>query len=265
MPELPEVRVVSKFLRKEYVGKKIKDINVLYQRMMSEEVKNKLIGQEIKEILTLGKYIIFKLTDYDLISHLRMEGKYYLPLSNNISKHDHIIFYFDDKKLIYNDVRKFGTFDLREKSETLTIPPLSKLGKEPFIIENNELYNNLKKRSSPIKSLLLNQHIISGIGNIYADEILFKAKIHPLRKGNNISKNDTKNIVKYSIEILNAAIKKGGTTLHTFKSNNQEGWFSQELNVHLRENLPCNVCSSPIQKIKVGGRSSYFCQKCQEK
>ncbi len=265
MPELPEVRVVSKFLRNELIGKTITHIDVYYDKMMNETVKEKLIGQTVNKLKTLGKYIVFELTDYDLISHLRMEGKYYQPTTQARSKHDHVVFFFNDLEIRYHDTRKFGTFDLRNKDETYVVPPLSKLGKEPFDLDPLDFYKSLKNRHSPIKSLLLNQHLIAGIGNIYADEILFLAKIHPLKKGNKITKQNSKDIINSSIDVLTRAIDKGGTTLHSFKNNGEVGWFSQELNVHLQEHKPCKICGNPIQRIKVGGRSTYFCKTCQRK
>lgn len=265
MPELPEVRVVSKFLKRETIGQIIKSIDVYYDRMMSDEVVAKLTGQKILNVLTSGKYIIFELEDYDLISHLRMEGKYYLPTITEVTKHDHVIFNLTDKQIRYNDTRKFGTFDLRKKDKTWTTPPLSKLGKEPFVIDENDLYKTLKKSNSPIKVLLLNQHIIAGIGNIYADEILFSSKIHPLKKGSELTKKDVRNIIDSSIDILNRAIEKGGTTISSFKNDGHAGWFSQDLFVHTRHNEPCKICNTPIDKIKVGGRSSYFCKTCQRR
>lgn len=263
MPELPEVFVVSKFLKKEAKGQTIEDIVVRYSKMMDESMRKKLIGQTINDIETHGKYLIFKLTDYDLISHLRMEGKYYVSDPDVINKHDHVIFYLTDKVLKYNDVRKFGTFDLREKSQTYKIPPLSKLAKEPFEIDLDTFYAAIKKRRSPIKTILLNQGIIAGIGNIYADEILFQAKIHPLKIANTLTKKQAQAIIASSIDILTRAIKKGGTTIFSFKSDEEVGWFTQDLMVHTRANEPCKICQTKIEKIKVNGRSTYFCSHCQ--
>lgn len=263
MPELPEVRVVSKFLNKEVKGHKILDIDILYSRMMDDSMKEKLINQKINNIKTHGKYIIFELSNYDLISHLRMEGKYYIRSHNNANKHDHIIFYLDGKILVYNDVRKFGTFDLRKKEETFNVLPLSKIAQEPFDIDVNEFYKNIKKRRSPLKTILLNQEVIAGIGNIYADEILFLSKLHPLKKGETITKNQAKDLVLNSIDVLSRAILLGGTTIYSFKSDGDVGYFAQELKVHNRYKEKCFTCQTEIDKLKIGGRTSYFCKKCQ--
>lgn len=263
MPELPEIRVVSKFLNASVKGLTIKDIDIRYDKMMNNEVKEKLINQKINNIKTHGKYIIFELTDYNLISHLRMEGKYYIRTSLGLNKHDHIIFYLDNKILVYNDVRKFGTFDLRKKEETYKTKPLNKLAKEPFDIDVFEFHASLIKRNSPIKTLLLNQEIIAGIGNIYADEILFLAKISPFKRGSEITFKQAKKLVECSIDVLNRAIIKGGTTIYTFKSNDEVGYFALELLVHTKYNEPCSVCNNLIKKSKINGRTSYYCSVCQ--
>lgn len=265
MPELPEVRVVSKFLNSTVKNTTIKDIKIRYDKMMSGSIKDKLIGQKINKIQTYGKYLIFDLTDYDLISHLRMEGKYYLRSNEDFNKHDHIIFYLNDLVLAYNDVRKFGTFDLREKALTYTTNPLKKLADEPFVIDELAFYKNIKKRNVPLKTLLLNQHIIAGIGNIYADEILFLSKLNPFKKGKEITLKDAKEIIKNAIDVLSRAIKKGGTTIYSFKSDGNVGYFAQELLVHARYQKPCKVCGTLIDKEKIGGRTTYYCKVCQRK
>ncbi|MDD2575520.1 MAG: hypothetical protein PHD47_03510 [Acholeplasmataceae bacterium] len=188
MPELPEVVTVKNFLKTAVEGRKIEKVQVNYSKMMSALLKESLTGQYIHEVSSKGKYIIFHLDNFDLISHLRMEGKYYIPKSEEINKHDHVIFYFKDFQLRYNDARKFGTFDLKYKKDTYTTKPLSLLADEPFGIDPNTFYQVIHKSSRKIKTLLLDQTIIAGIGNIYANEILFLSKINPHRMGNQIKK-----------------------------------------------------------------------------
>lgn len=265
MPELPEVRVVSKFLNENIKGKTIKNIDIFYKRMLSDEVKEKLINQTIKNIDTHGKYIIINLTDYHLISHLRMEGKYLLRSNKDFDKHDHIIFYIDDLILAYNDTRKFGTFDLIEKGKLYEKLPLKKLGKEPFDMDEEFFFTELRKRNVPMKSLLLRQELIAGIGNIYADEILFMAKVHPTKLGKNITRKQAKDILFYAKDVLNRAILKGGTTISSFKSDGEVGWFSLDLLVHTKYDEPCKVCGNLIEKMKIGGRTTYYCDNCQRK
>lgn len=265
MPELPEVVTVMRALKKKVVGQTIKDIDVFYNPMMADEIKQKLIGQTILNMDNFGKYLIFHLSDYVLISHLRMEGKYYFKENLTYGKHDHIIFHLDDHKLIYNDVRKFGTFDLRTHENYLTIPPLKNLGKEPFDADVDEVYRLMKKRNVYVKTLLLDQTIMSGIGNIYANEILFLSKIHPMKKGVNLTKKDVKKLIDSSIKVLNDSIEKGGSSIHTFTANEVEGWYQLELLVHTKEGVPCKVCGNEIKREMLQGRSIYYCPVCQRR
>ncbi len=259
MPELPEVRTVVKFL-KAYENKTITKIDILYP-LMDNITKSFLIGQEIKEVSAKGKYIIFTLTKGYLISHLRMEGKY---LSHKeITKHDHIIFHFGDEILKYNDVRKFGTFDYI-KEDLFNNPPLNKLGEEPFDAKLEDVYKKIKASNRNIKTLLLDQTILAGIGNIYANEILFYSKISPFKKGSELTKKAVNEIIKQSIIVLNEAIKLGGTTIKSFSVAGEVGYFTQNLLVHDQAGKPCQVCGTIIKKEKLQGRMVYYCEKCQK-
>lgn len=261
MPELPEVRTVVAFL-KQFKNQTLKKIETHLPSMFSHELAKALEKNVIIDVTSLGKYIIFHLSEYDLISHLRMEGKYYFKEAYEKTKHDHVIFHLDKGYLYYNDTRKFGTFDLK-KGNTYNTPPLSKLGKEPFDVNLKALHETFKKSNRFIKTLLLDQHIISGIGNIYANEILFAAKINPKTRGSKLTLKQTKTLLKESIRILNEAIKKGGTTIHSFSSNEVEGWFQLDLFVHTKNDKPCKVCQTLIKKEKINGRMSYYCEHCQ--
>ena len=262
MPELPEVRTVVQFLN-TLTGNRFLKIETHLESMFSNTLTKQLENQTIVSVSSHGKYIIFHLTDYDLISHLRMEGKYYYKDSYELTKHDHVVFTLDKGYLYYNDTRKFGTFDLRQ-GDTYSVPPLSRIAKEPFDITLDAFYHKIKKSRRAIKTLLLDQTIISGIGNIYADEILFLSKIKPMKQGNKITKKQAKTLIHQSINVLNDAIKLGGTTIHTFSSNDTVGWFQLKLYVHLRYNKPCKVCKTLIKKEKINGRTSYYCEHCQQ-
>lgn len=262
MPELPEVRTVVKFLN-TLRNSQIKKIESYLPKMFSSELVKKVTNQTINEVTSLGKYIIFHLDDYNLISHLRMEGKYFYRDYYEKTKHDHVIFTLDKGYLYYNDTRKFGTFDLRSKEETFITPPLSNLGKEPFTITPDELYSKLNKSNRAVKTLLLDQSIITGIGNIYADEILFLSRINPKTKGTSITAPQIESLIKNSIKVLNEAIGQGGTTIHTFSTNEGQGWFQLKLNVHTKAGEPCKVCGNIIKKEKINGRMSYYCETCQ--
>ena len=268
MPELPEVETVKNELKKKLLKKRINDIKVFYDGIIATNInsfKKNIVGEEIVDITRRGKFLIFELTDYYLVSHLRMEGKYFIKDSNEeFSKHDHIIFYFDDFTLRYNDTRKFGKMYLVTKDRLLIDTPLAKLGLEPW--DNSLDSNYLKDKfnsSIAIKTLLLDQTIISGIGNIYADEILFKSFINPCKKGKDLNKLELDKIIENTKIVLEQGIKNKGTTIHSFSSLGVEGHNQDSLLVHTKEGLPCTVCGAIIKKIKVNGRGTYYCPKCQ--
>lgn len=272
MPELPEVETVKNILKIDIIGKKILDIKINYNKIIKnvgeEAFINSLKGQTFIDIKRHGKYLIIELDDYYLISHLRMEGKYFLMHDEEISKHDHIIFFFYDANLRYNDTRKFGTIHLYPKNkycfeDLFKMEPLKNVGSDPFNIELDDLYHNIIKANRHIKSVLLDQEIISGLGNIYVDEVLFMAKIHPEELANKLDKNDVKIILESAKIVLNKAISLGGTTIHSFQSSHGiSGRFQNELLVHTKEFCP--VCKNKIKKIRVGGRGTYYCESCQK-
>ena len=194
-----------------------------------------------------------------------MEGKYFIKDKYEITKHDHVIFTLDNNKyLIYNDTRKFGKMYLINK-EYDNNSPLNILGLEPWDKELTISYLKDKlNRNIAIKTLLLDQTIIVGIGNIYADEILFLSKINPLRKGYTLTNLELENIIKYTKEVLEKAISQGGTTIRTYSSvNGIHGLFQQELLVHGKTSN-CPICQEQILKIRVGGRGTYYCNNCQK-
>lgn len=269
MPELPEVETVKNELKKKLLKKRINDIKVLYDGIIAtdlDDFKKNIKNQEIVDITRRGKFLVFELTNYYLVSHLRMEGKYFIKnINDEINKHDHVIFYFDDFTLRYNDTRKFGKMYLVSKDKLYIDTPLSKLGLEPWDEKLNSNY--LKDKFScniAIKTLLLDQSIISGIGNIYADEILFLSKISPSKKGKDLTNKELDSIIENTKIVLEQGIKNKGTTIHSFSSLGVAGDNQSHLLVHTKEGMPCPVCGSIIQKIRVNGRGTYYCPKCQK-
>ena len=269
MPELPEVETVRTILEKNIINKQIKDIIVRYDRIIQNENVSdfikKLKNQTFIEMKRRGKHLICVLNDYYLIVHLRMEGKFFYMTDSNYSVHDHIIFKFEDSELRFNDTRKFGTMHLFDKNlDIYNIAPLNKLGKEPYDEGFDYLYLKplFNKSNKPIKTTLLDQSVIAGLGNIYVDEVLFMSGIHPLEKTKNITDEQIKKIVNSSIIVLNKAIKLGGTTIKSFQSSHDiTGRFQNELLVHTKKSCP--TCHKPILKIRVGGRGTYYCETCQ--
>lgn len=271
MPEIAEVRTVAKVLKNQILHKKIKDVKILYAGiLMSDKTyfKTNIIGQEIKDIKTKGKWLLFYLTDYILLSHLRMEGKYYIKNSNEkVEKHEHIIFDLDGIDLRYHDVRKFGKMNLIKYDELETNESLSKLGLEPSDakLTKEYLFEKIKNKNTNIKTLLLDQTIINGLGNIYANEVLFESKINPIRLGNSINIDECQKIVDASKKIVEKATKLGGTTIKSYTSSlGVIGNYQKHLKVHKKENEKCQKCGHKIIRIKLNGRSTYYCPNCQK-
>ncbi len=272
MPELPEVETVKNGLIAKVKNRKILGCRVLWSGIIASPSKENFIkeiaNQTINDITRRGKFLIFILDDYYLISHLRMEGKYFIKEKKEpLTKHDHVIFTMDNNlELRYNDTRKFGKMYLVKKDE-LNKTPIAKLGKEPWDEDLTPKYLKEKlNKKKAIKTLLLDQSIITGIGNIYADEILFASKIHPEENGSNLTTKNLTDIIENTKRILENAIHKGGTTIHTYRSvDGITGLFQQELLVHGKKDMPCPRCHKQILKIVVNTRGTYYCPYCQKK
>lgn len=272
MPELPEVETVRRGLIEKVKGRKILKCKVLWDGIIAYPNKDLFIkeiaNQTINDITRRGKFLLFILDDYYLTSHLRMEGKYFIKDHDEpLSKHDHVIFTLDNhKELRYNDTRKFGKMHLTKKDE-LAKSPISKLGKEPWDKDLTPKYLKEKlNRKLAIKTLLLDQSIITGIGNIYADEILFASRINPETSGCDLTNKNLTAIIENTRTILAKAIDLGGTTIHTYTSvDGITGLFQQELLVHGKKDLPCPACQTKIVKTVVNTRGTYYCPKCQKK
>lgn len=273
MPELPEVETVKNSLKELVLNKKIIDVKVHYSNMIKNidpfDFSEKLKGQRFCSIERRGKFLLFILNDYILVSHLRMEGKYFLKAMEEKGKHEHVIFYLEnDESLRYNDTRKFGVMYLFETTNILDIEklaPLSSLGYEPFNEKLNLEYlkGKWKNNKKPIKTSLLDQSVIAGLGNIYADEVCFMCGIHPETKTNELDDETLIKIIDNSKKVLEKAIKLGGTTIRSFvNSHAATGLFQNELLVHTKSNCP--ICKGKITKIKVNGRGTYYCNNCQK-
>ena len=273
MPELPEVETVKNSLKGKVLNKQIIGVDILYPKLIEYPIvslfKEKIINQTIIDIKRRGKWLMFELNDYFLLSHLRMEGKYLIRNKGDIvTKHEHIVFKFsDDTELRYQDVRKFGKMHLINKEEIEKRKPINELGLEPW--DNNLTIDYLKEKYEnkklPIKTIILDQSIIVGIGNIYADEILFLSRINPLKKCCDLTLEELSSIIYNTKIVLDEAIKAGGTTIRTYTSSEGvHGRFQQSLNVHNKENEACPICGNTIIKIRVGGRGTCYCEKCQK-
>ncbi len=273
MPEKPEVITVAKTLERHILGKTIEEVKVYWDNIIEypkvDEFKSKLKNQSVIKISTRGKWIVIELTNDYLLIHLRMEGKFFYRLpSDEKGKHEHVFITFQDNvQLRFHDTRKFGKFRLMSKDVWDKMPPISLLGYEynDIKLTKEYLYQALQKRKLPIKTVLLDQEIIAGIGNIYDDEILFLSHLSPLMKASDVSLKNCQDIIDNTKKVLDDAVALGGTTIRSYTSEEGvHGRFQQMLLVHGRENEACPVCGSKIIKIKVGGRGTYYCKKCQK-
>ena len=270
MPELPEVKTVIRKLKKVIVNEMIQSVDVYKEKMIKNTsvdiFKSHLVGETILDIENKGKFIIFKLSNNkNLVSHLRMEGKYRLSKLPEKSKHDHVVFKLTNNYLFYNDSRQFGTFHIFHDEELFNEKPLNKIANEPANIDVKELYEKIKNKSIAIKTTLLDQSLMAGLGNIYVNEVLYRAKINPNRKTKDVSLKELQLLINISDKVLTKATQLGGTSIHSFKSlNDEEGEYQHELKVHLKEGELCEVCFNPILKTKVNGRGTYWCSTCQK-
>ena len=274
MPELPEVQTVVDYLNTKITGQKIINVNILAEKMVKNvlvnDFKNYLKNSTIERVERFGKYLIFFLNnDYAMVSHLRMEGKYLIKsLGDTIDdKHIHLMFELEEMNLCYHDTRKFGTFTIYKKSELMSSLELIKIAIDPLndLFDYKYLYSKIHKSKKAIKTILLDQSIVSGIGNIYACEILFSAKVSPFKLGGEITINECKLIVIESKRILKLAIENKGTTVSTFSfDGNHLGMFQNYLNVYNKKGKPCNKCNTMITKIPINKRGTYYCHNCQK-
>lgn len=271
MPELPEVETVIRYLKQEILNETITNFRPLYLPIIENDQKfiKKIKGQKINDIKRIGKYLIFILDNNIMVGHLRMEGKFYLKNKNDeVDKHEHLIFELSSgRELRYHDTRKFGRFHLEPLIDDLSLlHSLRNTGPDALLITEDEFYHKMIKTNNNIKGFLLNQKVLAGVGNIYANEILFLSKIHPYTRTIQINRKLSDLILKHTKEVLHQAIKAGGTTISSFESSEGiHGLFQNQLYVHGRKDLECLICNTKIEKIKVSGRGTYFCPNCQKR
>ena len=249
MPELPEVETVVRGLRNYILNKKINDINIYYDKQIHGDIFS-VVGKTITDIKRRGKNIIicFESNLY-MIVHLRMEGKFYIKNHNEeLSKHEHIVFIFDDFDLRYHDTRKFGEIHIQNND---------------FVdvgIEATSITKDVLSEKKPIKEILLDQHKIAGIGNIYADEICYYARVMP---NEIISPDKYDLIIEGAKKILDKSISLGGCTIRSYNSLGIEGHYQDELLIHGLDR--CKFCGMKTSIMKVSGRTTYYCPHCQKK
>lgn len=275
MPELPEVETVRRTLLELIKGMEIKDVQVSWPKMIKypldvDEFKLRLIGQHFQDIFRRGKFLVFQLDEDVLVSHLRMEGRYGLfSVDDSIDKHTHVRFILTNgKELRYRDVRKFGTMHLFPKGKEQVNLPLSQLGVEPFseLFTPDLLFQLLQKTTRNVKSALLDQTLIVGLGNIYVDEALFRARIHPETPAMDLTIEEVSRLHDSIINTLGEAVEMGGSSIKTYVNGQGEmGMFQQTLYVYGRKGEGCKIGGDEIIRTVVGGRGTHTCPSCQPK
>lgn len=268
MPELPEVETIKNDLAPQIVGRAFTDVTLSWPRAVREatpgEFRSRLIGQTVVGLERRGKYLIFRLSGGDaLILHLRMSGSLLLRWPSATDGYVRTVFSLDNgQELRFSDVRKMGMMwlvkDVREV--------IDKLGLEPFdpAFTPQVMAQGLSKRAAPIKSVLMDQSFIAGLGNIYADEALFEARIHPGKLAKELSYQEVGRLHKAIMKVLRQAIAHRGTSISNYVDPaGQRGSNQYHLRLPRHEGEPCHVCNTPIQRLRLGGRSTYFCPKCQ--
>lgn len=270
MPELPEVETVSRGLR-PYLEGSVLDSVILNRSDLRYpfplNFKKCLRKVRVKTVDRKAKYILINLeNNYTLIIHLGMSGRLLIN-PTNASIHDHVHFILEEGNIIYNDPRRFGFMDLTLTAKVSQHKFLKKLGIDPLsnLLTNTYLEAHFQRMKSPIKTTLLNQNIIAGLGNIYVNEALFASGIHPEKNCNDLKSNELKKLCEAIKNVLKKAILAGGSTLNDHRQvDGTLGYFQHEFNVYGKENLPCKLCSNPIQRIVQSGRSTFYCIFCQQ-
>ncbi len=287
MPELPEVEIVRQSLDKKVKKKSIKKVIIRNRNLrfkIPSNFESSLKDKKIIKVNRFSKYLILYFQDGDFcLIHLGMSGtihivdkKKTLKFTNTSfyhspflpKKHNHVEFIFDNFKIIYNDPRRFGFFEIIKNHKHLE-KRFKSLGPEPFSDKFNLNYivNFFKKKNKDIKSFLLDQRFVSGIGNIYASEILFASKINPFKKAKRLNKNECLNIISNSKKILLDAINKGGSSIRDFKDiSGTKGNFQKKFSVYQQEGADCkrSKCNGIIKKKITSNRSTFFCVSCQK-
>ncbi|MFC1915954.1 bifunctional DNA-formamidopyrimidine glycosylase/DNA-(apurinic or apyrimidinic site) lyase [Chloroflexota bacterium] len=269
MPELPEVETVKNELTPHIVGRKLTGITLLWNGIVkqpsTEEFRSRLIGQKVTGLVRHGKYLILNLTSDDLlVIHLKMSGSLLVGQdSSEPPQFTRAIIHLDkNANVFFRDPRKFGAMWLIKDSTSIT----KKLGPEPLEADFTPqvLAERLKNRKAPIKALLCDQSVIAGIGNMYADEALYAAKIYPLRQGGSLSPDEIEHLHHAIQQILRTAIgNKGASIVNYYRPSGEKGTAHFEFKVAHGHSKHCPICGSAIQRITVRNRGTYFCPKCQ--
>jgi formamidopyrimidine-DNA glycosylase len=292
MPELPEVENIAIALRQNLQGRRLTDLRVRFPGILSQSARrtrDALLCRRLEEVYRHGKYLILnfgarkapgtpgtlaagaspararrKPDDQraHLMLHLRMTGQIFITPGYTPDKHCHLTFDFEGLPVYYRDIRKFGRFTLVEDGRRPAA--LSHIGPDMLEIKLGTWLRRVRDRRAPIKSALLDQGVAAGLGNIYVDEALYRAGVHPLAVPGEMSRDDLARVLRQAKAVLRLAIRHGGTTYLNFVNfHGQPGNFRRKLRVYQRNGEPCRACGASIERLVIGGRSSHFCPRCQ--
>lgn len=290
MPELPEVETISKYLDKKITGLTIRDFWIDWKKMIKSpadlnKFKKEIIGRKILKVYRKGKNILIDLSGNKLLLvHQKMTGHLLIgkwkiekgkaesliagPMQEKVNDYIHAIFYLSNgQELALSDLRKFAKIMAGDKDKIENLPDLKKLGPDPLNTSFKfiKFLKLIKSKRGKIKQVLMDQNIISGIGNIYSDEILWFAKIHPFVRVEELSEKDLKCIYKYTKEVLREGIKLRGTSISDYRDpEGKAGGYDKIRRVYRREGEKCPRCKTEIKRLKMGGRSAHYCPKCQQ-
>lgn len=271
MPELPEVETVARGLDALLRRRTITGVTVSWPRAIAcptlNEFRKQITGRLVRAVGRRGKYIVLELDRGYLLIHLKMSGRLYVvPAGQPLDKHEHTVFELDgDEQLRFHDVRKFGRVYLVDEAEQVT----GELGPEPLAddLTLEEFRRRLATRSGRLKSLLLNQAFLAGLGNIYADEVLFQAGLHPLQSASSLTPAEQVGLYDAIRSVIRQAVASRGTTLGDggyVDARRQAGTYQDQIAVYGRTGEPCPRCQTPIERLVIGGRSSHYCPRCQQ-
>jgi len=270
MPELPEVETIARSLRRTAVGLRVEAVRLLWPKLLRGPAAGlrRLRGRRIVGVGRRGKMLLVSFEgDAHLLFHLKMTGRFHwMDRGAPVDRHTRLRIAFRDRarELRFSDVRKFAVLRLLDTPHPLESPALAGLGPEPLATPAPDLARRLVRRNGRLKSLLLNQAFLAGVGNIYADESLFAAGLHPLRAASSLSDDEALRLARAVQKILAAAVAAGGSTIRDYRdAEGMDGLFQRDHKVYGRRSEPCRVCGRPVERRVIGGRSSFFCPICQ--
>ena len=270
MPELPEVETVVVGLKPQITGAKLESVRTSGKNLRYPLPDfSTLLQQNILSVERRAKYLLFHFENgQTLIWHLGMTGQFHVLAQHQAkTKHEHVTLAFTNgNTLRYRDTRRFGYAGLCRTNDLDQHPWFTKLGAEPLLdnFSGDYLHNILKTRKTSIKQAIMNHHVVVGVGNIYASESLFRAGIHPSQMANSLKPKQYMLLVQHIKTVLAEAIEAGGSSISDFvKADGKPGYFAHNFQVYGRDKQPCLVCKTPIEKIVLGGRASFFCSQCQ--